>query len=82
VENRQFKGALELCPGLPITYGDDVQQQVLAWEQSVSPSEYRDCELTFNYSANGNVLSDVTSIGHRVSFDVVDGRAVTASVWQ
>jgi hypothetical protein len=82
VENRQFKGALELCPGLPITYGDDVQQQVLDWEQSVSPSEYRDCELTFNYSANGNVLSDITSIGQRVSFDVVDGRAVTASVWQ
>jgi hypothetical protein len=82
VENRQFKGALELCPGLPISYGDDVQQQVLNWEQTVSPSQYRDCELTFNYSANGNVLADVTSIGNRVSFAVVDGRAVTASVWE
>jgi hypothetical protein len=82
VENRQFKGALELCPGLPITYGDDVQQQILTWEQSVSPSVYRDCELTFNYSANGNVLADITSIGNRVSFAVVDGRAVTASVWE
>jgi hypothetical protein len=82
VENRQFKGALELCPGLPITYGDDVQQRVLAWERTVSPSLYRDCELTFNFSANGNVLADITSIGNRVSFAVVDGRAVTASVWE
>ena len=82
VENRAFKGALELCPGLPIRYGDEVQQQVLAWEQSVSPNEYRECELTFNYSENGNVLGDVTSIGNRVAFTVVDGRAVTASVWE
>jgi hypothetical protein len=82
VENRAFKGALELCPGLPISYGDDVQQQVLAWEQSVSANEYRDCELTFNYSENGNVLGDVTSIGNRVAITVVDGRAVTASVWE
>src|SRR5689334_21242461 len=82
VENRAFKGTLELCPGLPIAYGDDVQQQILAWEQSVSPNEYQDCELTFNYSENGNVLGDVTSIGNRVAITVVDGRAVTASVWE
>jgi hypothetical protein len=82
VENRQFKGALELCPGLALSYGDNVQEQILAWEQSVSPSEYRNCELTFNYSANGNVLGEVASIGNRVSFAVVDGRAVTVSVWE
>jgi hypothetical protein len=40
------------------------------------------CELTFNYSANGNVLGEVVSIGNRVAFTVQDGRAITASVWE
>jgi hypothetical protein len=82
VENRGFKGSLELCPGLPITYGDDVQQSLLAWEKTVTPEQYRVCELTFNYSANGNVLGEVVSIGNRVAFTVQDGRAITASVWE
>jgi len=82
VEDRQFKGQLELCPGLPIAYGDDVQRELLAWEALVSPSEYRDCDLAFNYSENGNVLADITSIGYRRSFALIDGRAVTASVWE
>ena len=82
VEDRLFKGALELCPGLPIRYGDDVRSKLLAWERTVSPNEYRDCDLTFNYSSNGNVLDSVASLSNRTDFLVVDGRAVTASVWE
>ena len=82
LEDRQFKGSLELCPGLPISYGDDVQAALLAWEGSVAPELYRDCDLVFNYSANGNVLLDITSIAYRRSFDVIDGRAINASVWE
>jgi hypothetical protein len=82
LENRQFKGSLELCPGLPISYGDDVQEALVAWEATVSPQQYRACDLVFNYSENGNVLFDITSIAYRTSFDVVDGRAIDVSVWQ
>ena len=82
LENRQFKGSLELCPSLPLRYGDDVQAALLAWEATVPPEQYRDCDLVFNYSENGNVLLDVTSIAYRRSFDVVDGRAINVSVWE
>jgi hypothetical protein len=82
VENRGFKGSLELCAGLPIAYGDDVQQELRVWESSVTPEQYRACELTFNYSVNGNVLGEIASIGNRVAFTVQDGRAITASVWE
>lgn len=82
LEDRQFKGTLDLCPGLPISYGDDVQAALLSWEASVGPEQYRDCDLVFNYSANGNVLLDITSIAYRRSFDVIDGRAINVSVWE
>ena len=82
VANLQFKGSLELCPGLPIRYGDDVQQLVLEWEASAGSQEYRDCDLVFNYSTNGNVLGEVASLGNRVSFTVIDGRALDAAVWE
>jgi hypothetical protein len=82
VQNLDFKGSLELCAGLPIRYGDDVKQKLLEWQASGTPQDYRDCDLVFNYSANGNVLADITSIGNRVSFDVIDGRAINAAVWE
>jgi hypothetical protein len=82
LENREFKGSLELCPGLPIARGDDVKQALLAWESAVSPEQYRDCDLVFNYSENGNVLLDITSIAYRRSFSVIDGRALDVSVWE
>lgn len=82
VEQRLFKGELELCPGLPIRYGDNVRDELRAWEATVSPNAYRDCEIVFNYSPNGNVLDSITSISNHRSFVVVDGRAVTASVWE
>ena len=77
-----FKGELELCPGLPILYGDNVPAKLQAWEATVTPNEYRDCEIVFNYSENGNVLDSIASISNRRSFVVVDGRAATASVWE
>jgi hypothetical protein len=82
LEDRQFKGSLELCPGLPIAYGDDVQSLLVAWEATVTPEAYRDCDLVFNSSANGNVLFDITSIAYRRSFSVIDGRAINVSVWE
>lgn len=82
LENRGFKGSLELCAGLPIAYGDDLQQKLRVWESSVAPEQYRVCELTFNYSANGNVLGQIASIGNRVAFSLQDGRAITAAVWE
>jgi hypothetical protein len=82
IENRGFKGSLELCPGLPIRYGDDVKGALLAWEAAVTPEQYRDCDLVFNYSENGNVLLDITSIAYRRSFAVIDGRALNVAVWE
>jgi hypothetical protein len=82
IENRQFKGTFELCPGLPLQLGDDVKGALLSWESSVSPEQYRDCDLVFNYSPNGNVLLEVASIAYRRSFAVVDGRALNVSVWE
>lgn len=77
-----FKGQVELCDGLPISYGDDVRQKIIEWEATVTPNDYRDCEIVFNYSPNRNILDSITSIANRTSFVVVDGRAVTVSMWQ
>ena len=76
-----FKGPVRLCAGLDVVYGDDVRAQIEAWEATVPPNTYRDCELVFNYSENRNVLNSITSIANRTSITVVDGRAVTASIW-
>jgi hypothetical protein len=81
-EVRLFKGELELCDGLPIRYGDNVRKKIEAWSAANPPSAYRDCDLAFNYSPNGNVLDEIASISNRRSFVVVDGRAVTARVWE
>lgn len=77
-----FKGTMELCPGLPIQYGDDVAQMVSDWSRRVPQATYADCELVFNRSANGNVLDDITSLKYRQRLVVVAGRAVSASVWR
>ncbi len=77
-----FKGALDLCPGLQISYGDDVRQKVIAWEAAVGLNASRDCEVVFNYSQNGNVLDSVASLRGKISFVTIGGRAVTASIWR
>ena len=53
-----------------------------ARQAATSTNDYRDCDLVFNYSENGNVLSDITSLGYQRSVSVIDGRAIDASVWQ
>ena len=77
-----FKGQMSLCGGLDISYGDNVREQLMAWEQAMGPEAYRDCEVVFNYSENGNVLDSVVSLRNRVSFTTIDGRAVTAAIWR
>lgn len=77
-----FKGTLPLCSGLNIAYGDNVREKLAAWERTVSTAQYRDCEIVFNYSENGNVLLSVTSLANQRQVIVVNNRAVTASAWQ
>ncbi len=83
-----FKGGITLCKGasstdnLTVRYGDDVRRTLNAWKNQVGDAVYRDCELVFNYSPNGNVLDEVVSIKNKVSFWTVSERASTASVWK
>ena len=78
----RFKGAIPLCPGLSIQFGDRVRDQVEAWAQENGLAAYRSCELVFNSSANGNVLDEVVSLANRVSFTISNGRATSAAVWR
>ena len=56
-----------LCRGtdpvddLNIRYGDDIRRALQAWKTRVGEDTYRDCELVFNCSANGNILDEVVS---------------------
>lgn len=77
-----FKGVVELCPGLLIRFGDDVPQAIETWAASGPANRYRDCEIAFNYTANGNVLDSVASIANRVSVTVLDKNAVSAAIWR
>ena len=72
---------MTLCDGLSISHGDHVRGRLMAWEL-LDPDGYRDCEVVFNYSENGNVLDGVASLRNRVSFTTIDGRAVTAAIWR
>lgn len=81
IEQFDYKGALELCPGLEIKHGDRVRQKIEAWARNQARA-YTDCELVFNYSENGNVLNSVASVANRRSVSVVAERAVTAAVWR
>jgi hypothetical protein len=82
VEQRTFKGALTLCPGLAVRYGDDVRRAAEAWAATVPANAYNDCELVFNYSPNGNVLTSVASLKNKAEVTVVAERAVTAALWR
>lgn len=82
VEQNLFKGTIELCPGLGVSYGDDLRELVESWAEAATPDEYRNCDLVFNYSINGNVLLGVVSLANRVELSVIDGRAATAALWR
>ncbi len=77
-----FKQPIQLCPGLRISYGDDVPAAVEAWTATAGVDRYRECEIVFNYSENGNVLDAVASLTNRVSFVTVNQRAVQADLWR
>ncbi len=78
----RFKGAIELCPGLEIRFGDDVRAKVDAWAAARGVRAYRTCELTYNYSENGNVLDEVASLANRIAFTVSNGRATSVAMWK
>lgn len=82
VELREFKGDIELCEGLGIAYGDDVRRKLQSWADTVSPDAYSDCEVVFNYSPNGNILSEIVSLKNKVKLLVVADRAVTVMAWR
>ncbi len=82
LEVLQFKGAVELCPGLLVGYGDNVPEALEAWRGAVDVETYRTCELVSNYSEDGSILLSVASLNNRIEFDVVAGRAVNVAMWQ
>ena len=77
-----FKRPMALCPGLEISYGDDIRRKVQAFVDDIGVDAYRECEIVFNYSDNGNVLDAVASLTNRVSFVTVNGRAVQVDIWR
>ncbi len=81
VEGR-FKNQVTLCPGLTVGYGDRVREKVQAWSETAGLRAFRQCEIVFNYSANGNVLDNVVSLANRISFTISNGRAISVAVWR
>ena len=77
-----FKQPMSLCPGLSISYGDDIREEVKAYVDTIGVDAYRECEIVFNYSDNGNVLDAVASLTNRVSFVTINGRAVQVDIWR
>jgi hypothetical protein len=82
VAEGRFKHPVNLCPGLAISYGDDVRAKVAAFAEARGDQAFRDCEITYNYSANGNVLDEVVSLTNRVSFTISADRAVQVNLWR
>jgi hypothetical protein len=82
IDQLSLVGAIELCPGLSIRFGDDVPRAVQNWSESAPAGAYTECELAFNYSPNGNVLYSVASIANKRQVEVANGGATSASVWR
>ncbi|MCA9545314.1 MAG: hypothetical protein KC613_13010 [Myxococcales bacterium] len=77
-----FKQPMTLCPGLRVSYGDDLPRKIQAWVDEGGVDRYRECEIVFNYSDNGNVLDSVASLTNRIAFVTVNKRAVQVDVWR
>ena len=82
VEQFNFKGFVELCGGLGVAYGDDVRATVEAWSSAVGSSAYGNCEVVFNYSEDGHVLTSIASLSNKVAVGVAAGRAISAAMWK
>jgi hypothetical protein len=79
-----FKSALPLCRGaapLSVRFGDDMKKVIDAWAKA-HPTDYRDCEVVFTWSENGNVLSAVTSLTNKIQFSTLEGRAAGVAIWR
>jgi hypothetical protein len=82
VAEGRFKQPVNLCPGLPIRFGDDLRARVESFAATAGEQAFRDCEIVFNYSANGNVLDEVVSLTNRVGFTTSADRAVQVNLWR
>ena len=65
-----------------VEYGDDLPKVLEAWRSKSVTIIYRDCQILFNYSADGNVLDAVVSLKTKTLFVTVADRAVTARIWK
>jgi hypothetical protein len=77
-----FKHPIELCPGLSISFGDDLRGKVEEFVATKGAAAWQACDIVFNYSANGNVLDEVASLTNQVSFYASNGRAYQANIWR
>lgn len=82
VSQARFKNPQRLCSGLSIPYGADIVAAVDAWARTRTVEQVRACELVYNYSTNGNVLTGVASIAGSTAFSVTGGRATGVLVWK
>lgn len=89
IELLNYSGAPRLCEGvatdgsadLRIGYGDDIRAKAEAWRARVGERAYRDCNLVFNYSEDGRVLSSVASLQYRIAFGTQAGRSTSVARW-
>ncbi len=82
ISQSMFKGNIDLCPDFGIHYGVDMPTAVEQFRADVTPEVFANCDLVFNYSANGNVLLSVSSLNNRVQIGVTDNRATSAAIWR
>ena len=77
-----YKGAVELCPGLGVRYGEDLRSKIVDYAETAGFTAYEACEIVFNYSDNGNVLDDVISLANRTGITAYAGRASAVAYWR
>ena len=82
IKEYDFKQPVEICPGLPIRFGDDIRKKVEEFTATQGLAARQSCDIVFNYSTNGNILNEVSSLANLVSFGTTNGRATSASVWR
>ena len=77
-----LRTSIELCPGLELRYGDEIMAEILDWQETVTTSEFLNCELIFNYTENGNILDSVVSLGNKTGIALDGDRVKAANVWR
>jgi hypothetical protein len=65
-----------------LSYGDEIMPKIQEWQESVSTSQFLNCELVYNYSENGNILDSVVSLANKTGIRVVGNRVKAADVWR